>query len=100
MCGSGCGRCSGARRWHRDRSAVALLAARSVEPLLFATLARDPLVFASVAVILLCVSYAATLWPALRANAGRSPYHAAYRVTQREESCPTAWKCHRARWIC
>jgi putative ABC transport system permease protein len=49
-------------------SAVALLAARWVEPLLFATSARDPLVFAGVAAILLCVSCAATLSPALRAT--------------------------------
>jgi predicted permease len=47
---------------------LALAAARWVEPLLFDTPARDPLVFASVTGILLLVALAATLRPALRAT--------------------------------
>jgi predicted permease len=49
-------------------SAVALLAARWIEPLLFDTPARDPAVFMAVAAILLCVAFAATVRPALRAT--------------------------------
>jgi ABC-type antimicrobial peptide transport system permease subunit len=49
-------------------SGVALLAARWVQPLLFGTPARDPAVFVGVAAILLCVAFAATLRPALRAT--------------------------------
>ena len=46
---------------------VALVASRWVEPLLFETSARDPLVYASVAGALLLVAVAAALAPALRA---------------------------------
>jgi ABC-type antimicrobial peptide transport system permease subunit len=48
--------------------AVALLASRSIEPLLFAASARDPLVYGGVAVILLLVAVVATLRPAVRAT--------------------------------
>ncbi|MEP6834566.1 MAG: ADOP family duplicated permease [Gemmatimonas sp.] len=47
--------------------AVALVASKWVEPLLFETSARDPLVYASVAGLLLLVALAAALAPALRA---------------------------------
>jgi ABC-type antimicrobial peptide transport system permease subunit len=46
---------------------AALATQRAVEPLLFQTSARDPLVFASVAIVLAVVSLAATLLPAIRA---------------------------------
>jgi ABC-type antimicrobial peptide transport system permease subunit len=49
-------------------SAVAFLAGRWLEPLLFAQKARDPLVFVSVALLLLFVALAATLQPAWRAT--------------------------------
>jgi predicted permease len=49
-------------------SAIALWASRWVEPLLFAQRARDPLVFGSVALILLLVAIAATVRPAFRAT--------------------------------
>jgi len=48
--------------------AIALAAARWVEPLLFDTPARDPLVFAVVTGILLVVALLATVRPALRAT--------------------------------
>ena len=48
-------------------SLIALLAGRWVEPLLFAQKARDPLVFAVVAGVLLLAALAATLGPAWRA---------------------------------
>ena len=47
---------------------LAMAAARWVEPLLFDTPARDPLVFATVTGILLVVALLATLRPALRAT--------------------------------
>jgi predicted permease len=49
-------------------SVLALWASRWVEPLLFSQRARDPLVFAGVALVLLVVAIAATLRPALRAT--------------------------------
>ncbi|MGH7470972.1 MAG: ADOP family duplicated permease [Longimicrobiales bacterium] len=49
-------------------SAAALVAARWVEPLLFSVSARDPLVYATVAGLLIIVALAATLRPALRAT--------------------------------
>jgi putative ABC transport system permease protein len=48
-------------------SLVALLAARRLEPLLFAASARDPLVYGTVAAILLLVALIASVRPALRA---------------------------------
>jgi hypothetical protein len=48
--------------------AVALLASRWIEPLLFAASARDPVVYGGVATILLLVALVATLRPALRAT--------------------------------
>ena len=48
-------------------SAVALLASRRVEPMLFGVSARDPTIYATVAAVLLVVATAATLRPALRA---------------------------------
>jgi putative ABC transport system permease protein len=48
--------------------AIALAAAHWVEPLLFDTPARDPLVFAVVTGILLVVALLATVRPALRAT--------------------------------
>jgi predicted permease len=48
--------------------AAALLASRWIEPLLFAASARDPVVYAGVATILLLVALVATLRPALRAT--------------------------------
>jgi predicted permease len=47
--------------------AVAALAGRWIQPLLFRTSARDPLVYACVAAILLVVAVLATVGPALRA---------------------------------
>ncbi|MGH7677658.1 MAG: ADOP family duplicated permease, partial [Gemmatimonadaceae bacterium] len=49
-------------------SGIALWAGKWIEPMLFAQKARDPLVFGSVAVVLLVVSVAATLRPAVRAT--------------------------------
>ena len=49
-------------------SLIALWAGRWVEPLLFLQKARDPLVFAVVAAVLLVVAIAATLRPAFRAT--------------------------------
>jgi putative ABC transport system permease protein len=49
-------------------SAAALLASRWVQPLLFSVSARDPVVFAAVAVIILAVTLIATVRPALRAT--------------------------------
>jgi putative ABC transport system permease protein len=46
---------------------TALLAGRWIEPLLFETSPRDPLIYGSVAGLLLLVAVAATLRPALRA---------------------------------
>ena len=48
-------------------AAIALAAGRWVEPLLFGETARDPLVFAGVATVLILVAAAATAIPALRA---------------------------------
>jgi ABC-type antimicrobial peptide transport system permease subunit len=48
--------------------AIALFAARSLEPLLFSVSPRDPLVYAAVAAILVVVAIAATLRPALHAT--------------------------------
>jgi putative ABC transport system permease protein len=48
-------------------SVIALWAGKWVEPLLFAQKARDPLVFAGVAIVLFIVAIAATLRPAVRA---------------------------------
>jgi ABC-type lipoprotein release transport system permease subunit len=48
--------------------AIALLAARWIEPLLFDAPARDPLVLASVTGILLVVALLATVRPAIRAT--------------------------------
>jgi predicted permease len=48
-------------------SAAALLAARWIEPLLFSVSARDPVIYAAVAALLLLVAMVATLRPALRA---------------------------------
>jgi ABC-type antimicrobial peptide transport system permease subunit len=48
-------------------SIVAFWAGKWVEPLLFAQKARDPMVYAGVAAVLLVVAIAATLRPALRA---------------------------------
>ncbi|HEX2167834.1 MAG TPA: ADOP family duplicated permease [Longimicrobiales bacterium] len=48
--------------------AAALFAGRWIEPLLFSASAVDPLVYASVAFLLLLISLAATLRPALRAT--------------------------------
>jgi putative ABC transport system permease protein len=49
-------------------SLVALWAGKWVEPLLFAQKARDPMIFAAVALVLLVVALAATLRPAIRAT--------------------------------
>jgi putative ABC transport system permease protein len=49
-------------------SAIALVSARWVEPLLFKQSARDPVVYGSVAVLLLLVAIAASLSPASRAS--------------------------------
>jgi putative ABC transport system permease protein len=49
-------------------SVIALWAGRWVEPLLFAQSARDPMVFLTVAAVLLFVAIAATLRPAIRAT--------------------------------
>jgi predicted permease len=49
-------------------SVIALWAGRWIEPLLFSQKARDPLVFAAVALVLLVVAVAATLRPAMRAT--------------------------------
>lgn len=49
-------------------SVVALWAGQWVEPLLFAQKARDPVVYAGVATVLLVVAVAATLRPAVRAT--------------------------------
>jgi putative ABC transport system permease protein len=46
---------------------LALIASRWIEPLLFRQSARDPVVFAGVAVVLLLASALASLIPALRA---------------------------------
>lgn len=48
--------------------ALALALGRFVEPMLFETTARDPLVFGAVSVLLAAVSVAATLVPAVRAT--------------------------------
>lgn len=49
-------------------SAVALYAASRMEPLLFDSSPRDPVVYGGVAVVLILVAVAATLRPALRAS--------------------------------
>jgi predicted permease len=49
-------------------SVIALWASKWVEPLLFSQKARDPIVFAGVALVLLLVAIAATLRPAFRAT--------------------------------
>jgi predicted permease len=49
-------------------SAIALVAGRFIEPLLFDVSARDPLVFGSVAVALIAASGIACIIPAVRAN--------------------------------
>jgi predicted permease len=49
-------------------SAIALAAARLIQPLLFETPARNPAVFVTVAVALLAVAFVATVIPALRAR--------------------------------
>jgi putative ABC transport system permease protein len=49
-------------------SVIALWAGRWVQPLLFAQKARDPTVYAGVAVVLIVVAIVATLRPALRAT--------------------------------
>jgi putative ABC transport system permease protein len=46
---------------------IAVLAARFMEPLLFRVSPRDPLVFASVAAILVVVALVASLAPGIRA---------------------------------
>ena len=46
---------------------IALVGGRWIEPLLFETSARDPLIYGSVAGLLLLTAAAATLRPALRA---------------------------------
>ncbi|HEX6132363.1 MAG TPA: ADOP family duplicated permease [Longimicrobiales bacterium] len=48
--------------------ALALLAARPLEPLLFSASARDPVVYGGVAAILVLVALVATIRPALRAT--------------------------------
>jgi putative ABC transport system permease protein len=48
--------------------AIALLASRSIEPLLFDASARDPVIYGGVATILLIVALVATLRPALHAT--------------------------------
>ena len=49
-------------------SAIALYAARWVEPMLYSQSPRDPVIYAGVAVVLLVVAVIATLRPALRAT--------------------------------
>jgi len=49
-------------------SVIAVWAGKWIEPLLFAQKARDPVVYAGVAIVLLVVAVAATLRPALRAT--------------------------------
>ena len=48
-------------------SVIAFLVGGRLEPLLFAQKARDPVIFAGVAAVLLAVALAATLQPAWRA---------------------------------
>jgi len=48
--------------------ACALVAAQCLQPLLFQTSARDPAVYAGVALVLIAVAFAASVGPGVRAG--------------------------------